>query len=125
MIYNGNKEYKIKFYQNLKSGRSPALEFIESLPNKHQAKVLKYLEFLKQHGGVLDEPYSRHIQGKIRELRVDFARNNYRIFYFVMINRVIVVLDGFIKKTNQTPVSQINKAKVYYKGVLMNAKHYA
>lgn len=76
MIYN---EYKVKFYTD-SNGYSCVFKYIDLLPSKEKAKILKYIEFLRENNGVLDEPYSKHIKGKIRELRVDFARNRHKYF---------------------------------------------
>ncbi len=75
MIYNGGGEYKVKYYTDPKTGKAPVRVYINSLCDKERAKIYKYIEFLREHKGYLDEPYSRHIDGKIRELRVDFASN--------------------------------------------------
>jgi len=125
MIYNvGTTEYKVKFYKDVKTGRSPVLEYIEGLSDREKAKVLKYIEFLRINKGYLDEPYSKHIKGKIRELRVDFARNRHRILYFIFIKRTIVLLHGFLKKTAKTPISEIKRAEENYYKVLKNQKIY-
>jgi len=123
MIYNDN-EYRAKFYKDSRNGRSPILEYIKRLQAKDQTKILKYIEFLRENKGVLDEPYSRHIKGKIRELRVDFSRNRYRIFYFTFIKKTIILLHAFSKKTLQTPVSEIKKAEENYYDVLNNKEIY-
>lgn len=115
MIYN---EYRVKFYTDAKQGTSPVLGFIESLPQNHQAKVFKYIDFLRDHGGVLDEPYSKHIKGKLRELRVDFGRNRYRMFYFIFINKTIVILHGFTKRTTKTPLAEIRTAEERYQDII-------
>ncbi len=125
MIYNQSTiEYKAKFYKDVKTGRSPALEYIEGLKDKERLKILKYIEFLREQKGYLDEPYSKHIKGKIRELRVDFSRNRHRIFYFVFIKKPIILLHAFFKKTIKTPVSEIKKAEENYQNVLKNPKIY-
>ncbi|MCK4473828.1 type II toxin-antitoxin system RelE/ParE family toxin [Candidatus Parcubacteria bacterium] len=125
MIYNQSTiEYKAKFYKDVKTGRSPALEYIEGLKDKERLKILKYIEFLREQKGYLDEPYSKHIKGKIRELRVDFSRNRHRIFYFVFIKKTIILLHAFFKKTIKTPVSEIKKAEENYQNVLKNPKIY-
>ncbi|MFH1111991.1 MAG: type II toxin-antitoxin system RelE/ParE family toxin [Patescibacteria group bacterium] len=121
MIYN---EYRVKFYVDLKRKNSPILQFIEQLPQKHQAKILKYIDFLRKHEGVLDEPYAKHIKGKIRELRVDFGRNRYRIFYFVFIQKTIVMLHGFLKRTTQTPPSEIRIAEERHQNVINHQSFY-
>lgn len=126
MIYNSSSttNYRVKFYKDAKTGRSPVLEYIESLRPKETAKVLKYIEFLRIQKGYLDEPYSKHIKGKIRELRVDFGYNKHRIFYFVFVKKTIILLHAFLKKIPKTPVSEIKKAEENYRIVLKNPKIY-
>ncbi len=58
--YTGGSEYKVKFYLDIGSGRSPVLDYIEQLGLKEKMKILKYVEFLREHRGVLDEPYTKH-----------------------------------------------------------------
>lgn len=124
MIYTDNCEYKVKFYLNSKTGQSDVLNYIDKLPPKEKAKVLKYIEFLREHKGILDEPYSKHIKEKIRELRVDFAKNRFRIFYFLHIGKTIIILHAFSKRTPKTPLSEINKAERNYYDALNNRKLY-
>ncbi len=123
MIYN-NSEYRVKFYRNSETNHSPVLEYIDELPDKEKAKVLKYIEFLREHKGRLGEPLSKHIKGKIRELRVDFVRTRHRVFYFVFIKKTIILLHVFLKKTKKIPLSEIKKAEENYKDVLNNEKIY-
>lgn len=74
--------------------------------------------------GCLDEPYSRHIRGKIRELRVDFAKNRHRIFYFTFVDKNIILLHAFLKKTAKSPEGEIKKAEDNYKQILINQNVY-
>src|SRR4030043_1323123 len=125
MIYNElTKEYKVKFYKDVKIGQSPVLEYIDGLRDKEGSKIFKYIEFLRINKGYLEEPYSKHIRGKIRELRVDFSKNKHRIFYFVFIKKTIVLLHAFSKKTTKTPIFEIKKAEENYYNVLRNPKIY-
>jgi len=119
MIYN---EYKTKFYKNGKTGKSPVVEYIGKLGSKDKSKILKYIEFLRVNNGYLDEPYSKHIKGKIRELRVDFFQHKHRIFFFLFVSKTIVILHAFSKKTKKTPLFEIKKAEECYFDVLNN-KH--
>ena len=105
MIYN--KKYKIYYYRNSQNEQIPVLEYIEKLSPKDKAKVFKYINFLRDNNGVLDEPYSKHIKSKIRELRVDFSRNRHRIFYVTVIEKKIILLRAFLKKTAKTPKQEI------------------
>ena len=125
MIYDeATKEYKVKFYKDIKTGRSPVLEYIEGLRNKEGSKIFKYIEFLRINKGYLEEPYSKHIKGKIRELRVDFGQNKHRVFYFTFIKKTIILLHAFLKKTTKTPISEIKKAEGNYQNVFKNLKIY-
>lgn len=106
-------DYEVQYYVDNK-GKAPVREYINGLNLKERAKVLKYIDFLGQNDGKLDEPYSRHIEGKIRELRVDFHRNRHRIFYFTFVGRKIILLHAFLKKTAKTPINEISQAKKNY-----------
>ena len=122
MIYNED-EYKVVFYTD-RHGRQPVIDYINELDDKDQSKITKYIDYLRLNNGYLDEPYSRHINGKIRELRVDFSHNCHRIFYFTFINKKIVLLHAFLKNTEKTPLSELAKAEKYYEHVIINRQLY-
>ncbi|KKT13375.1 MAG: Phage-related protein [Candidatus Falkowbacteria bacterium GW2011_GWF2_43_32] len=122
MIYN--EKYKVKFYRDSRTGRSRVYDYIESLDEKCNSKIYKYINYLVENGGYLDEPYSRHIQGKIRELRVDFSNNHYRIFYFTFIGKTIILLHAFLKKTDKTPIKEMNMALSNYNKIINNPELY-
>jgi len=118
-----NNEYKVKFYTN-PGGISPVLDYLENASHKEKAKILKFIEFLREHKGYLDEPYSKHIIGAIRELRVDLGRKRHRIFYFTFVSKTIILLHAFLKDSNKTPTGEIKKAQENYSDVLRNKKIY-
>lgn len=125
MIYTENsEEYAVKFYRDSKTNRSPVLDYLKDLGKKDRVKVSKHIEFLRLNKGYLDEPYSKHITGKIRELRVDFAKNRHRIFYFTFVKKTIILLHAFLKQTPRTPVGEIKRAQENYQDVLQNSKLY-
>jgi phage-related protein len=66
---------------------------------------------LKDYGVLLKEPYTRQIKGKIRELRVTDKAGKIRVLYFAFTGRRIILLHGFIKKTEKTPLSEIETAE--------------
>ena len=92
-------------------GDEPVADFLSSLPPKHQAKALREIDLLAEFGNALKEPYVKHIKGDIWELRMRFSTNTYRIFYFIWPNDTIVLLHGFIKKTENTPLQEIETAQ--------------
>jgi len=109
---------------NPRNGKSDVRRYIYDLEQKERNKVLKYIEFLRINNGILDEPYSKHISGKIRELRVDFSSNRHRIFYFTFLNKNIILLLVFLKKTTKTPINEINRAEQNYNYVINNKQIY-
>ena len=122
MIYTEHREeeYRVKFYLDTQTNKSPVKEYIDRLTAKEKAKILKYIDFLRENRGMLDEPYSKHITGKIRELRVDFSANRHRIFYFTFINKTIILLHAFLKKTAKTPIQEIKRAENRIEDVFLN-----
>lgn len=117
-------EYKVTFFFDADTESVPVREYIDSVSWKERAKILKYIEFLREREGVLDEPYTKHIQDKIRELRVDFGKQRHRIFFFTYIGKNIILLHAFLKRTLKTPESEIRKALYNYEKILRNPKLY-
>ena len=122
MIYN--KEYKVKFYKNSRTGVEPVLNYLKDLDLKNRQKINKYIKFLCDNSGYLDEPYSRHITGKIRELRINFSTHRHRIFYFSFASKIIVLLSAFSKNTEKTPFKEIYLAEKGYKDFINNYELY-
>jgi len=117
MIYN---KYKVYYYRNSQNNKVPVLGYINELQIKDRLKVLKYIDFLRDNKGILDEPYSKHIKGKIRELRIDFSHNKHRIFYVAVIEKKIILLHSFLKKTAKTPKQEIIRALNNFKDYKTN-----
>lgn len=105
-----SEHYKVYYYQNTDTKKIPVLAYILELSKKERAKILKYIDFLALSKGYLDEPYSKHITSKIRELRIDFSHNKHRIFYFTFVEQKIILLHAFLKKTDKTPPQEISRA---------------
>jgi len=104
--------FTIKYYTD-ERGRKPVEEFIDGTnSDKVKAKIFSGLKLL-QEVGFLEFPYSRKIESvkKLRELRVQFSSNIYRIFYFMQVGREIILLHGFQKKTQKTPQREIDIAE--------------
>ena len=104
--------WNIIFYEK-ESGAIPVREFLDALPANHHAKALRDIDVLEKYGTALTMPHIRHIQGKLWELRIKCAGDISRIFYFVPIGNDIVLLHGFVKKTQRTPGREITIANNY------------
>lgn len=109
-------DWDVEYYQK-ENGEVPVADFLRSLPPKHRAKAFSELELLQKHGINLREPYVKPIQGQpykgIFELRVKFASDISRIFYFCYRNNTFVLLHGFVKKSSQTPKRELERARQY------------
>ena len=107
-------EYQVVFYEK-DDGTAPAEDFINSLEDKMSAKVYRLLTMISTNGPELREPYSKHLDDGIFELRAKVGSNISRVLYFFVIGKKVVLTNGFVKKTSKTPKSEIDKAKGYRK----------
>lgn len=122
MIYD--EKYRVIFYRDSRTSKEPVLDYFKRLDAGAMNKVNKYVEFLSDHGGYIDYPYGRHIKGKIRELRVDFFNCRHRILYFTILDRRIILLSAFLKKTAKTPTREIAIAEKRYSDTINNLHLY-
>lgn len=104
--------FEINYY-TLPDGKKPAKEFIDSLPNKMKVKAFYELEILEQMGNQLREPFSKYMEDGIFELRIKFASDITRIFYFFVVDEQIILTNGFLKKSQKTPKRELELAKKY------------
>lgn len=101
--------FDVEFYEC--NGNVPVKDFILEQDNKMQAKIFHNLELLELNGNMLREPYSKHLEDGIFELRTKVSSDITRILYFFVIGQKIILTNGFVKKTQKTPKSEIEIAK--------------
>lgn len=104
--------FSIIYYEKA-DGSCPVREFIDSQPNNVRASLMRGISYLEVEGNNLREPHSKFLQDGIFELRVSTGNNETRVLYFFIKGRKIVMTNGFVKKTQKTPVSEINLAMEY------------
>ena len=109
-------EWQVEYYKK-ENGKIPVLEYLLSLNPKMRAKAFSEIELLEKHGAMLREPYVKPIKGAkykdIFELRIKFASDISRIFYFTFRKNTFVLLNGFTKKSDKTPRAELDKAVKY------------
>jgi phage-related protein len=111
MVGGGERlSYRVVFYRRAR-GESPVEDFVAKMPVKHQQKLATFLELLADQGPRLERPYASHVRGHLRELRVGFGRDEYRIFHFFVSGERVVLLHAFAKKTQQLPRREIETAE--------------
>lgn len=106
--------YNIEFYED-KHGYSDVKVFIKELRDKslnnkdariNFNKIVAYIDILEEMGTRVGEPVTKHLDGKIWELR---PLSN-RILYANLSDNTFVLLHHFIKKSKNTPKQEIKKA---------------
>lgn len=107
-------KYQVIFFEK-ENGEIPAEAFINSLDDKMAAKIFRLLIMISNNGPELREPYSKHLDDGIFELRAKFSSNITRVLYFFFAGNKVIITNGFIKKTQKTPKVEIDKAKTMRK----------
>jgi phage-related protein len=83
--------------------------FMESLTDKEQDKVQYALLLLKKQNWV-SLKFVKHIRDDLYELRIEYNGNIYRVFFIFDEGNIVVLFNGFQKKTQKTPENKINAA---------------
>ena len=109
-------KYNVLFYRN-EQGEEPVRDYLNELVKKKDKdsriklnKIRDYVKILRIYGTRAGEPYVKHIEGDIWELRP--LRD--RIFFVAWINNSFVLLHQFMKKTQKTPKREIKQAQKEY-----------
>lgn len=102
------------FYYKDKNGKSPIADYLRELTVKKDknsrikaSKINDYIEYLAREGQNAGEPYIKHLEGEIWELRP--IRD--RILFAAWDGNSFILLHHFMKKTQKTPRKEINQAK--------------
>lgn len=116
--------YEILFYKD-KKGREPVLDYLKELKARESKenriklkKIHEYIQLLSEGGLSIGEPYIKHLEGHIWELRP--LRN--RILFVVCENNRFVLLHSFMKQTQKTPRTEIEKAVREYNDLIERSK---
>lgn len=109
--------FQVEFYEK-EDGDIPVEKFLNSLDIKMRNKILMILNVLQERGNQLREPYSKHLEDGIFEVRGKVGNDISRVLYFFYYNGKIIMTNGFIKKTQKTPKSEIELGKKYRKEYL-------
>jgi len=100
-----NKVRKVIAYKNYFE------DFLKKQPVKVQNKIFKIIEAIETLERI-PENYLKLIAGTngLYEARISLASNIWRVFCFFDKGRLVILLNGFTKKTQKTPKREIEKA---------------
>lgn len=86
-------------------------EFFVKQQPKVKSKIIWTLELIEDVERV-PETYLKHLEGTdgLYEVRIQLANDIFRIFCFFDEGKLVVLANGFHKKTQKTPQKEIDKA---------------
>lgn len=108
---------KIIFFEN------HFIEFYQKLDQKVKGKIQYVFELIKQVDRV-PEKFLKHLAGThgLYEIRIEYQSDIYRIFCCFDEGKIVVLLNGFQKKTQKTPQKEIYKAERLMQDYFNNKK---
>jgi phage-related protein len=84
---------------------------VAELPKDIQAKLRRIADMIEQLGlSAMREPYIKHLQGKLWEMRMTGRDGIARAIYVTASGKRVVIVRAFTKKTQKTPRSEIELA---------------
>jgi hypothetical protein len=84
--------------------------WLEELPTNLFARAAFYVDLLADQGPLLSEPYTKQLDGKLRELRFYLDRDAIRLTYWIAPERRIVLLTVF-RKTRMREDREVDRAR--------------
>lgn len=96
---------KIIFYEN------HFIEFYQKLDQKVKEKIQYVFELIRQVDRV-PKKFLKHLTGTngLYEIRVEYQSDIYRIFCCFDKGQLVILFNGFQKKTQKTPQKEIDEA---------------
>lgn len=99
------KDYFLTFYRTLEAGAQKKIDYV--------------LDVLKMQDRV-SEKFVKYIKDGLYEIRASYNGNIYRAFFIFDEGNIVMLFNGFQKKTQKTPSKEIDRAlelkKEYYAG---------
>src|SRR5438876_11117811 len=91
------------------NGARPIKDFLLALPDEDRAAILEEMEYVRERGTSV----ARHLRKDIYEVRAIYNTKAYRILFACegRFHHVLLALEGFQKKTQQTPPAHIKLAE--------------
>jgi phage-related protein len=118
--------FEVLIYRD-RQGNEPIRDYIRLLNEKAKTsrdervrlkKILEYITMLEQYGTRIGSPVVKHIDGNIWELRP----TNERIFFFYWQDNKFILLHHFKKKSQKTPLNELDQARRNLKDFLERSK---
>jgi phage-related protein len=100
----------IIFY-HLPNGQSPIEIFLDSLTGKQAQKITWVLRLIEEMETVPIKYFKKLTdQDDLWEVRIQLGSNDFRMLGFIDHGTLVILTNGFIKKTQKTPVQELELA---------------
>ena len=86
--------------------------FVLGLPEGLLARYLRLTDLMIEFGANLGMPHTRAMSDGLFELRIKGREGIAHVFYCTRIGQRIVMLHGFVKKSEKTPPEELKKARM-------------
>ena len=95
------------------NGHNEFEEFYNSLPVKDRNKLRATIEMIEEAGiqAAIQLEWIKKLDSEINEIRSKVSSNIQRALYFHVKNNQYIITHGFTKKTQKTPIKEIERAK--------------
>lgn len=115
-------KWKVELYKSARDDR-PVEDFIESLEAKTRLKVFCAIQQLEEFGLEGGYPHIKKLAGSnLWEYRI-LGLDNIRIFYIAIGAKTFLLLHGFKKKKQKTPIKEIRTAEQRLQEYLIQKRH--
>ncbi|MGC0419311.1 type II toxin-antitoxin system RelE/ParE family toxin [Embleya sp. AB8] len=84
--------------------------WLEGLSIAQFASAAFYIDLVAAQGPLLGEPYTRQLDGKLRELRFHLDGDAFRVTYWIASGRRIILLTVF-RKTRMVETREVERAR--------------
>jgi len=105
-------QFDIEFFTD-KKGKKPVQDFLDRISQKNKHLWIQAISGLRKirHRNYQKEPLSKALGGNLFEIRTKSGNNILRIIYTFTKRQRIILLHGFIKKTQKIPKRELETAK--------------
>lgn len=94
---------------------------METIQKKGFEKI-DYIFMLLRTEERITQKFVKHISNGLYEIRIQVESNIYRIFFCFDEGQLVILFNGFQKKTQKTPTKEINRALKIMKDYYENKK---
>lgn len=97
-------------YYTTAEGENPTEKFLDSLQKPDKAKIFRILQYIEIYGLISALPHAKKLTGTpLWEIRI-LGKINIRVIYVTLQEDSILLVHGFLKKKQKTPIREIEIA---------------